>query len=77
MMNGGHVAVGTGLAVWGAALYAACTWYVRADARMSEQQWSARYLRSQRSLVKWGFTPVIVWRLALSVITIVGGLTST
>jgi hypothetical protein len=99
-MNGGYVAVGVGLAVWGAAFYAVCTWCVRDDVRMStlvdsrwsidrrvikkirrgeisREEWSARYIRSQRALVKWVFTPLTVLWLALCVAMIVNGVTST
>ena len=99
-MNGGYVAEGAGLAVWGAAFYAACTWCVRDDARMSKlvdsrwsidsrvikkirrgemsrAEWSARYIRSQRALVKWVFTPFTVLWLVLCVATIVNGVTGT
>lgn len=41
---------------------------------MSQEEWFVRYARSQRLVVKWVFTPVVLLWLAVCVVTTVRGL---
>jgi hypothetical protein len=43
---------------------------------ISKEEWFDRFARSQRAIVKWGFTPIIILWLVLCLATTIHGLVS-